>query len=139
MRAPADGGVTTGDQEPHPTLQKPYLVNGTESQLIYMELRGIGGLPELRNHRRRRASSHDRTGGNRDFIVVPAGETAVLAGMEGAGQVNHIWITIMSARGSSSSGYIETGRRSPALKPPLGTFSVSATAFTATTSRPRCR
>ena len=53
-------------------------------------------LPKLRSHRRRRVSSYDRTGGNKDYIVVPAGETAVLAEMEGARKVNHIWVTIRS-------------------------------------------
>jgi hypothetical protein len=56
----------------------------------------LGGLPELRSHRRRRTSSHDRTGGNSDWIVVPIGETAVLAEAKGAGQINHIWVTIMT-------------------------------------------
>ena len=58
---------------------------------------GLPGLPRLRSHRRKRVSSYDRTGGNRDFIVIPAGESTVLAEMEGAGCVNHIWATIRSS------------------------------------------
>jgi len=53
-------------------------------------------LPILRDFRRGRASSHDRTGGNKDFITVPAGKTAVLADIEGPGRVTHIWCTLHS-------------------------------------------
>ena len=61
-----------------------------------MSLFDLGELPALRSHKRRRVSSYDRTGGNRDFIMVPTGETAVLAEMEGAGCIKHIWVTIRS-------------------------------------------
>ena len=49
-------------------------------------------LPRLRNTRRKRVSSWDKTGGNNDWVVIPAGETATLAEIEGAGDINHIWI-----------------------------------------------
>jgi hypothetical protein len=51
-------------------------------------------LPRLRDHRRLRASSFDRTGGNDDFVVIRPGETAVLADIRGAGSVDHIWMTV---------------------------------------------
>lgn len=51
-------------------------------------------LPRLRSSRRRRASSWDRSGGNDDRLTVPAGETALLADIEGPGSVNHIWCTV---------------------------------------------
>ena len=51
-------------------------------------------LPRLRSSRRRRASSWDRTGGNEDRLTLRPGDTAVLAEMEGAGCVNHIWVTV---------------------------------------------
>jgi hypothetical protein len=53
----------------------------------------LGELPRIRNVQSRRASSWDRTGGNNDFLVIPAGKTAVLADIEGAGCINHIWCT----------------------------------------------
>ena len=34
----------------------------------------LEGLPLLRNHRRRRVSSHDSTGANMDFNNVPTGD-----------------------------------------------------------------
>lgn len=51
-------------------------------------------LPRLRNSRRRRASSWDRSGGNDDRLTIEPGETATLAELGGAGCINHIWITI---------------------------------------------
>lgn len=51
-------------------------------------------LPRLRNSRRKRASSWDRSGGNDDRLTIEPGETATLAELGGAGCINHIWITI---------------------------------------------
>lgn len=53
----------------------------------------LGGLPLIKNARSLRESSYDRTGGNRDFAVVPAGETHVMADITGAGAIKHIWMT----------------------------------------------
>lgn len=51
-------------------------------------------LPRLRRCRRRKVSSHDPTGGNRDYVAIPIGETYTLAEIEGAGCIRHIWVTI---------------------------------------------
>jgi len=53
-------------------------------------------LPKLRGFRRRRASSYDRSGGNRDYISIPAGGMATLADIEGPGRITHIWCTLHS-------------------------------------------
>lgn len=42
----------------------------------------------------RRLSSWDQTGGNRDFIVIGAGQTAAIAEIAGSGIIQHIWMTI---------------------------------------------
>jgi len=58
-----------------------------------------GGLSHLylkRKARRRRASSADPTGGNRDGFPLEAGASVDLARMEGAGCIRHIWITLHS-------------------------------------------
>jgi len=53
----------------------------------------LGELPRIRNVTTRRASSWDRTGGNRDFLQLKSGEKAPLADIRGAGCINHIWCT----------------------------------------------
>lgn len=58
----------------------------------------LGELARLRDVRTRRASSWDRSGGNNDFLVVKAGQTVILADIEGAGCINHIWCTHMCAQ-----------------------------------------
>ncbi len=86
----------------------------------------LSGLPRIRDIERRRISSYDRTGGNKDYIVVPAGETAVIAEMNGAGCVKHIWATIRS----SDEWYLRKlvlraywdGEKSPSVEVPVGDF-----------------
>jgi hypothetical protein len=53
----------------------------------------LGGLPRIRNVSSRRVSSWDKTGGNNDFLVIPPGGVVVLADIQGAGCINHIWCT----------------------------------------------
>lgn len=43
--------------------------------------------------KRRRISSHDKEGGNVDWIIIKSGETAVLGEINGAGCIKHIWCT----------------------------------------------
>lgn len=54
-------------------------------------------LPRLRNSRRGRISSWDETGGNRDYRVVEPGETLVLAAIDGAGSIDHLWFALEPA------------------------------------------
>ena len=51
-------------------------------------------LPRLRDTKRRRVSSYDVTGGNEDRITLEPGQTVEFANIEGAGSVNHIWMTV---------------------------------------------
>jgi hypothetical protein len=57
-------------------------------------MNALRGLLTLSNARSRRISSYEKDGGNSDYIKFAKGETAVLADIEGAGIVNHIWITV---------------------------------------------
>jgi len=50
-------------------------------------------LARLRDCRRKRCSSYDQTGANKDFVVIPAREDRVLCGIHGSGCINHIWMT----------------------------------------------
>lgn len=56
----------------------------------------LANLARLRNYRSRRLSSWDRTGGNRDFVQVPAGACLALGEIAGAGVVRHVWMTMAS-------------------------------------------
>ena len=87
---------------------------------------GLSDLPRLRNHKRKRFSSYDCTGGNRDYVVVDPGETATLAEMEGPGCVKHIWVTIRTdeewyLRKLVLRAYWD-GEESPSVEAPIGDF-----------------
>src|SRR5437870_566837 len=60
----------------------------------YNKTSPLANLPRLRDVMTKRASSWDRTGGNRDFIVVQPGASATLANIRGAGCINHVWCTM---------------------------------------------
>jgi len=86
----------------------------------------LGGLAHLKSGRSRRESSWDRTGGNRDFHVVPAGATHTLADIEGTGQIEHIWMAVRCY----SPQYLRKlvlemfwdGSDTPSVRAPLGDF-----------------
>lgn len=56
----------------------------------------IKGLSKRRDYKPKRISSYDTTGGNGDAWYIPAGETKVLAEIDGPAQISHIWFTISS-------------------------------------------
>lgn len=41
-----------------------------------------------------RQSSYDKSGGNQDYIRIPAGEEAVIFDLDGPAQIRHIWCTV---------------------------------------------
>ena len=53
----------------------------------------FGNLAHLRNRKTGRASSWDTSGRNRDFWLIPAHSSAVLADIRGPAQITHIWMT----------------------------------------------
>ena len=92
-------------------------------------------LPRLRNSRRRRASSWDRTGGNEDRLTIAPGQTSTLAEISGAGCVNHIWITAANEKMERTPDALEPdflrkvllrmywdGEEEPSVNVPLGDF-----------------
>jgi hypothetical protein len=87
---------------------------------------GLAGLPRLRDYRSQRASSYDRTGGNKDFYEVQAGETKVLAELAGSGCIRHIWMTM----GLPADDYMRRvilrcfwdGCPEPSVECPIGDF-----------------
>ncbi|MFP3950571.1 MAG: glycoside hydrolase family 172 protein [Candidatus Bathyarchaeia archaeon] len=86
----------------------------------------FAGLPMLRDFRRRRSSSHDETGGNRDYVVVQPGDEAVLVEMDGAGCVKHIWVTIRSEEVNYLRKLVLRmywdGEEHPSVEVPIGDF-----------------
>ncbi|MGQ9632443.1 MAG: glycoside hydrolase family 172 protein [bacterium] len=53
----------------------------------------LSGLTRARDARSGRVSSWDQSGRNQDAWIIPPGETAVLADIEGPGCITHIWMT----------------------------------------------
>ena len=92
-------------------------------------------LPRLRSSARRRCSSWDRSGGNDDRVTLRPGETATLAEIDGAGSVNHIWITVAHEHMTTTPQTLEPdvlrslllrmywdGEDEPSVLVPLGDF-----------------
>jgi hypothetical protein len=85
----------------------------------------LGSVAALRNCRVRRASSYDRSGGNADFVRIPASETVGFAELPGAGVIRHIWFggggEIDYARKVLLRMYWD-GETTPSVEVPLGDF-----------------
>jgi hypothetical protein len=87
---------------------------------------GLGQLYLPRPGRNRRSSSWDRRGKNNDYVGVEPGATAVLADIQGAGCVRHIWVTIAV----EDKDYLRKlvfraywdGESSPSIESPAGDF-----------------
>ncbi|MCC6389857.1 MAG: DUF2961 domain-containing protein [Bryobacterales bacterium] len=78
------------------------------------------------NYKSLKQSSHDRTGGNRDFFHVPAGATQELFQANGPGVITHIWFTI-AARGRNHLKECILriwwdGNDKPSVETPVGDF-----------------
>ena len=56
---------------------------------------GLENLARLRDSIRRRESTYDRTGGNADFVKVPAGGCHQVPLLAGPGVIRHIWMTLL--------------------------------------------
>jgi hypothetical protein len=55
---------------------------------------GVTDLPGLKKWRSMQLSSSDPSGGNLDFVPIPAGETVQLGKVNGAGWVSRMWFTV---------------------------------------------
>jgi hypothetical protein len=78
---------------------------------------------------RRRESSYDRTGGNRDFYVIPSGQKRVIFDVAGvAGIITHIWSTQMTFTLRGGRGIIlrmwwdDDPEDCPSVETPLSDF-----------------
>ena len=96
-------------------------------------MQGIGSLSHiayLGEFTNKRASSWDRSGGNKDWIVIPPGGTEILLAEQHAGCVRHFYWTYIEAeeiprlnifRGLVLRAFWDNAR-TPSLEIPLGDF-----------------
>lgn len=87
----------------------------------------LGGIYQLRDGiKTKRVSSYDRSGGNADFIPIPAGETVDLASLSGPGIIKHIWLTLNTKdpfiRRNAVIRMYWDGETHPSVESPLGDF-----------------
>lgn len=86
----------------------------------------LRGLFTRDGARSRRASSWDRSGGNRDFLFVAPGATAVLLDVEGAGCITHVYCALVCPDPTDYRAAILRcwwdGESSPSVEVPLGDF-----------------
>ncbi len=90
---------------------------------------GAAFLPSYcrtQDYRSLKQSSHDPTGGNRDFWPIRAGETREIFNQEGPGAVSHIWFTISAPtpyhlKELVLRAYWDDNRK-PSVETPVGDF-----------------
>jgi hypothetical protein len=85
----------------------------------------LKGLGQKQDYRSRRVSSYDRSGGNRDSIVIEPGKTAVLAEIEGPAAIHHIWTTIAAEPFYGRKIVLRVywdDEKSPSVEAPIGDF-----------------
>jgi hypothetical protein len=89
----------------------------------------LGRLARITEHRSRRSSSWDRSGGNSDYVAdLAPGASAVLLDCAGPGRVTHIWMTYFEYPGHTTVlrdlvvRMTWDGAAVPAVEVPLGDF-----------------
>jgi hypothetical protein len=85
----------------------------------------LRGLGQKQDYRSRRVSSYDRSGGNRDSIVIEPGRTAVLAEIEGPAAIHHIWATIAAEPFYGRKIVLRIywdNEKAPSVEAPIGDF-----------------
>ncbi len=100
-----------------------FFFNLLSSSLIAQNI--LSSLAERQNYQRKRISSADTTGGNRDFLTVPAGQTAVLAEIKGPAIIDHIWMTISAEPFYGRKLVLRIywdGEDTPSVEVPVGDF-----------------
>lgn len=63
-------------------------------------------LYKERTGRRKRNSSYDPTGGNRDYLTLYPGDVACLSDVEGSGCITHIWMTMAPLKDGDMEPYL---------------------------------
>ncbi len=79
-------------------------------------------ITQISSARSRRASSWNRTGGNRDFVATEPGGRRVLAQCEGQGRITHIWMAVPHGLREVLLQVTVDGAPSPQINVPIGDF-----------------
>jgi hypothetical protein len=85
----------------------------------------LRSLGQPQDYVSRRVSSYDRSGGNRDSLVIEPGATAVLAEIAGPGAIHHIWVTIAAEPFYGRKLVLRMywdGEAEPSVEAPVGDF-----------------
>jgi len=85
----------------------------------------LKGLGQKQDYRSRRVSSYDRSGGNRDSVIIEPGKTAVLAEIEGPAAIHHIWATVAAEPFYGRKIVLRIywdDEKSPSVEAPIGDF-----------------
>jgi len=100
-----------------------FFFNLLSSSLVAQNI--LSSLADRQNYQRKRVSSADTTGGNRDFLTIPAGQTAVLAEIKGPAIIDHIWMTISAEPFYGRKLVLRIywdGEDTPSVEVPVGDF-----------------
>ncbi len=90
---------------------------------------GNGSLRELatlRDYKRKRESSWDRSGGNTDYTIIDPGDKRIITDIRGTGSITHIWMTM----DSKEKDYLRKvllrmwwdDEKEPSVEVPIGDF-----------------
>src|SRR5215467_14747496 len=86
----------------------------------------LSNLSKPHDYVLKRASSHDRSGGNEDYRALAPGETLSLLDAAGPGEISHIWVTIASGESFHLKKIVLRifwdGEASPSVEAPIGDF-----------------
>jgi len=94
---------------------------GTSLRDLYRERKGV----------RKRASSYDRTGGNRDYVRLHPGDKIDCCAIEGSGCITHIWMTMAPLEDGQTENWLHRkvvlrmywdDEENPSVLAPIGDF-----------------
>ena len=106
-------------------LRRTPLVSAAERPFLGSE-DGLPAYARAQRYRSLKQSSHDPTGGNRDYWPIEAGAQQELFAATGAGMISHIWFTIAAdspfhLKELVLRGYWD-GAAKPSIEVPVGDF-----------------
>lgn len=87
----------------------------------------LDNISKINTNTSHRFSSYDKTGGNDDWVSIPAGSKHTLARISGSGKITHIWITTLAEqdklmRRNMVIRMFWDGQEHPSVEAPIGDF-----------------